>query len=131
MLKLKTILLSTAVIFSLGSGAVSAGTVVKETPDGRLMVVDFNGKPPHKRQFISTEHPEFARYADLSNSVSIATASVKRSGPPGKSLPAQVARIESVNEADISQFARFEETDSAPDARMWRGAPGKGRPLFR
>ena len=131
MLKLKSILLSTAVIMSMGAGAVSAATVVSETSDGRLMVVDTKGKPPHKRQFISPGSADYARYADLADNVTIATSSTRRSGPPGKSLPAQVARIESVNEADISQFARFEESDSAASARMWRGAPGKGRPLAR
>lgn len=131
MLKLKSIFLTTVVIMSVGAATVLAGTVVSETSDGRLMVIDTRGKPPHKRQFISPSSADYARYADLADNVTIATSTTRRSGPPGKSLPAQAARIESVNEADISQFARLEESDSAASSRMWRGAPGKGRQLPR
>lgn len=122
-------LLALAGLFSLGTTGLSAQTVVGETADGDLRIVDYRGKPPFARKIVSEENSaEFARFEALDDTVLVATGTSRRSGAPGKSLPAQRARIERVNEADISQFARFEESDAAGSTRMWRGAPGKGRP---
>ena len=122
-------LLTVAGILTFTCAGLSAQTVVRESTNGDLKVIDFNGKPPFKRRTISAEDSaEFARFETINDTVLVATSASRRSGPPGKSLPAQQARFERVNEADISQFARFEESDDAGSTRMWRGAPGKGRP---
>jgi len=93
--------------------------------------VDYSGKPPYKRTVVSKEDSaDFARFEALEDTVLVATSAKRRAGPPGKSLPRQQARFERVPEADISQFARFEESEPVNSARMWRGAPGKGRPLL-
>ena len=124
----KICLLSIASVLTLASAGLSAQTVVNETSDGDLMVVDYKGKPPFRRQVVSAgDSADFARFEELQDTVLVVTSASRRSGPPGKSLPAQQARFERIPEADISQFARFEETD-AGSTRMWRGAPGKGRP---
>lgn len=116
-------------ILALGCSVLSAQTVVNETSTGDLMVIDYSGKPPFKRKLVrSQDRAEFARFESIQNTVLVSTSASRRSGPPGKNLPAQQARFERVPEADISQFARFEETDKAGSSRMWRGAPGKGRP---
>lgn len=123
-------ILALAGICSLAATGLSAQTVVSETPDGDLRVVDYSGKPPFERRIIRAEDSaDFARFEALEDTVMVATGTSRRGGPAGKSLPAQWARVERVNEADISQFARFEETDAAGSSRMWRGAPGKGRAL--
>ena len=112
---------------ALISTPLSAQTVVREVANGDLLVVNYSGKPPFKRQTVSRDHALYARYAALNESVMIASATTDRAGPPGKSLPAQSARMERIPEAEITRFARFEETDRAGQSRMWRGAPGKGR----
>lgn len=122
--------LTTSSLF-LASFGVAAGTVVTEKNNGDLMVVEFKGKPPHKRRVISTnDTADYARFEEYSESVLVATNADRRSGPAGKSLPAQQARIERVPLSEITQFARFEETEnsSSSNTRLWRGAPGKGRP---
>jgi len=122
-------ILALAGLCALATGGVSAQSVVGQTPEGDLLVVDYQGKPPYKRRIISAQDSaEFARYEAINNSVVVTTGSERRNGPAGKSLPAQFARVQRVNEAELSQFARFEETDSTGSKRMWRGAPGKGRP---
>lgn len=122
-------LLSITGVLTLASAGLSAQTVVGETAGGDLMVVDYKGKPPYKRRIVSADNSaEFARFEALQDTVLVTTSAGRRSGPPGKSLPLQQARVERVPEADISQFARFEETGAAGSTRMWRGAPGKGRP---
>lgn len=129
MKSVKICLLTIASVFTLATASLSAQTVVSETPEGDLRVVDYKGKPPFKRKTISAkDSAEFARFEALNETVLVATSASRRAGPPGKSLPRQQARFERVPEADISQFARFEETDAAGSTRMWRGAPGKGRP---
>ena len=41
-------------------------TVVRETSNGDLMVIEFRGKPPHKRRFISPDNAElYARYSAM------------------------------------------------------------------
>ena len=109
----------------------SAQVVINETSAGDLQIVVYSGKPPYKRQFISdSELDSDSVFEKIHDSVLVVTGSSRRSGPPGKSLPAQVANIERVSEEDITQMARFEETDSSVrDVRRWRGAPGKGRKL--
>tara|TARA_R110000772_G_scaffold268096_1_gene394121 strand:+ start:2996 stop:3343 length:348 start_codon:yes stop_codon:yes gene_type:complete len=111
-------------------------TVVRQTSDGGLMVIEFNGKPPHKRRFISPEDEQaYARYAPFVDSVLVATSNSRnRVGPPGKNLPTQRTSFERIDPSDISRFARFEESERAASAthrRFWRGAPGKGHPRAR
>ena len=121
-------ILALAGLCALATSGVSAQTVIGKTPDGDLRVVDYKGKPPYKRRIISVQDAEFARFEEINNSVVVTTGSDRRNGPAGKALPAQFARVQRVNEAELSQFARFEETESTGSKRMWRGAPGKGRP---
>ena len=104
----------------LASAGTSAQTVVNETSAGDLQVLNYSGKPPFKRQLIQAD-----------DRVLISTSSKRRTGAPGKSLPAQVARVERVAMEDIANIARFEEVESNRSTRMWRGAPGKGRRLAR
>lgn len=115
----------------LGANGAAAQTVVSQTADGDLRVVDYSGKPPYKRSIIRAEDTaEFARFEALQDTVLVATSTSRRAGPPGKSLPRQQASFERVPESQIAQFARFEESDSAAGTRRWRGAPGKGIPRF-
>lgn len=113
---------------SMGATSASAQTVVNTTASGDLQVVDYSGKPPFKRRTISSEDAaDFQRFEAINDTVLVATSSPRRVGAPGKSLPRQVRSFERVPTADISQFARFEETTDSDSPRMWRGAPGKGR----
>jgi len=127
MKKVKTGLLTMASALLLVSAAASAQTVANTTSNGDLQVVNYSGKPPFKRKTVSPGDADFERYQTFEETVLVATSRPRRAGPPGKSLPVQQTRFDRVPEADISQFARFEETDSAGSARMFRGAPGKSR----
>jgi hypothetical protein len=111
---------------------LSAQTVVRETSDGNLSVITFNGKPPHKRQIVTPEETaRWAHYEQFVDRVRVASVANSSRGAPGKNMPAQRARIEYVNADDVSAIARFEEVDPSTSGRQWRGAPGKGRPLSR
>ncbi len=105
-------------------------TVVRETSDGDLMVIEFRGKPPHKRQFISVDDTErYARFAPMVDSVLVATESSRRAGPPGKMFSSgQAVSVERIPASEISQFAQFEETDepSSNNTSRRSGPPGKG-----
>lgn len=131
MLKSNRCLFSLAGALILVSSVASGQIVFNERTSGDLQIVDYSGKPPYKRQVIAADELDSdSAIEEMVNSVLVVTGSRRRSGPPGKSLPAQVASIERVSQADISQIARFEETDSSVrDIRRWRGAPGKGRKL--
>lgn len=101
-----------------------------------LRVVEFKGKPPHKRLTISRDNqPElFAHYVervDYDPQPLIASES-RRGGAPGKNLPRNALRVTG-DAAEIAEFARFEEAASgeAMPRRAWRGAPGKGRAYSR
>lgn len=106
-----------------------AQTVVRETSDGRLMVIEYNGKPPHKRSFISPDDTEmFARYAPMVDQVLVASEPDTRAGVPGKNIHSSI-RLERIPAADIAQFARFEESADYRQSRDGRrGPPGKSRP---
>jgi hypothetical protein len=133
--KIKRSLLVLPVILTLGASMVQGQTVVRQTSDGDLMVIEFRGKPPHKRRFISQDDEQaYARYVQMLDSVLVASESTRRLGPPSKNMATrQSVTVERVPQSDISRIARFEEAsdvaDSAPSQRrFWRGAPGKGRP---
>ena len=80
------------------------------------VVADFSGHPPFKREWRSNEE-----IAELNaRRAAETTASNDRLGPPGKK---QFAARNATPEAVI--FARFEEVDSRPTGRTWRGTPGK------
>ena len=117
-------------VLALASAGVFGQTSVRETSGGDLLVIDYQGKPPFKRKLVSAEEgSDFARFEEVSETVMVNTSISRRSGAPGKSLTLQRARMERVPVSEITQFARFEETEErAGSARMWRGAPGKGRP---
>lgn len=110
-------------------------TKVTQLDADTLRVVEFKGKPPHKRLTISRDsQPElFAQYVeriDYDPQPLIATES--RGGAPGKNLPRNPLRVTG-DAAEIAEFARFEEAadDEATPRRAWRGAPGKGRAFAR
>ena len=134
--KIKRSLLVLPVILALGASMVQGQTVVRQTSDGDLMVIEFRGKPPHKRRFISQDDEQaYARYVQMVDSVLVASESTRRLGPPGKNMTTrQSVTMERVPQSDISRIARFEEASDAAAAsapshrRFWRGAPGKGRP---
>ena len=129
---MKKIMLAGALAgITLGLAALPAGaqTTVRQIDADTLQVVDYSGKPPFQRRVITREGSpqQFARYAGLVDyDPQPLFASGGRAGPPGKSLPAQRARVSGDIE-EISEFARFEESsEPATSPRRWRGAPGKG-----
>lgn len=118
----------------LGALPAVANTVVTQVDADTLRVVEYNGKPPHKRLTISRDNqPEqFAHYAELVNYDPQPLFASERRGAPGKSLPRTYQRV-SGDQGEIAEFARFEEAEAgeASVQRAWRGAPGKGRAINR
>lgn len=118
----------------LGSLPALANTVVTHVDADTLRVVEYNGKPPHKRLTISRDsQPElFAHYVELVNYDPQPLFASERRGAPGKSLPRTYQRV-SGDQSEIAEFARFEEAEAgeATVQRVWRGAPGKGRAINR
>ncbi len=119
----------------IGSLPALANTVVSHVDADTLRVVEYNGKPPHKRLTISRDNqPElFAHYVELVNyDPQPLFASERRGGAPGKSTARSYQRV-SGDQGEIAEFARFEEAegDEAGVQRAWRGAPGKGRAINR
>jgi len=109
-----------------------AQTVVRETDDGRLMLIEFKGKPPYIRQFISPDNAEmYARYAVMLDQVLVASEPASRFGAPAKNINSSI-RLERVSPDEISQFSRFEEVVDYRNIREGRrGPPGKGRSSTR
>jgi hypothetical protein len=112
-----------------------ANTVVTPVDADTLRVVEFAGKPPHKRLTVSRDaQPElFAHYAErVDYNPQPLFASERRAGAPGKNLTRSFQRV-SADQLEIAEFARFEEARSGEGTvqRAWRGAPGKGRALVR
>lgn len=128
------------VSIALGLGLASslpamANTVVTQLDSDTLRVVEYKGKPPHKRLTIDrASQPElFAQYAERINyDPQPLFASERRSGAPGKTTARSYQRV-SGDQAEIAEFARFEEAEAgeATVQRLWRGAPGKGRAIHR
>jgi len=118
----------------LGSLPALANTVVTQVDADTLRVVEYNGKPPHKRLTISRDNqPElFAQYVDMVNYDPQPLFASERRGAPGKSLPRTYQRV-SGDAGEIAEFARFEEAEAGESTvqRAWRGAPGKGRVINR
>ena len=85
------------------------------------MVTDFRGRPPFKREFVSSEElADLARFEELADVPSGDDVRIVdyRGRPPFK------RKILSSDE--IADFARFEETDSNTETRRTRrGPPGK------
>ena len=115
----------------------NAGTVVRQLDEATLLVVEYRGKPPHKRRIVTADEPvAFAHYQEIMDRPTRTLfAGVFRAGPPGKSFP-HSRRLRDVNaeqQTEQVEFARFEETtvEEEPKRRFWRGAPGKGRPIIR
>lgn len=126
--------------FALGLGLLAsvgatANTVVTHVDADTLRVVEYNGKPPHKRLTISRDaQPElFAHYAErVDYDPQPLFASERRGGAPGKSVARSYQRV-SADRTEIAEFARFEEAEAGEAAapRSWRGAPGKGHAINR
>jgi len=95
-----------------------------------LLITDFAGKPPFKRQSIARqENAElYAHYAQRVGLSAQPLMAVESRRVPGKNLPGFFQRISS-DAVEIAEFARFEETEEPTkmNARSWSGAPGKGR----
>ena len=117
---------------SLASLPPVAQAMIRQIDSETLVVVDYRGKPPFERRYISREASpaEFARFEELAESSSQPQlTSSGRSGPPGKSLP--IRRMRMGGAQQVAEFARFEESSGASSTpRIWRGVPGKGRPLL-
>ena len=124
----KSIMVAAAGILAFSAG-IQAQTVVRQQADGDLLVTDYRGKPPHKRQIVSPEDNAYPHYLAQMDTVMVSSTTNNRRGPAGKNIPAQRVVFESVDASEIENMARFEETSKKSDARHWRGAPGKGRPI--
>ncbi|MCI5107649.1 MAG: hypothetical protein MRY76_13120 [Pseudomonadales bacterium] len=119
---------------SLSASPASAATVVRQVDAATLLVVEYRGKPPHKRRLVSADDTAaFAHYQEIMDRPSATLFSgIFRAGPPGKATAHSRRPMESDSGQNTEQveFARFEETSAQekPTRRFWRGAPGKGRP---
>ena len=118
---------------SLGWSALAAAAPKVQRVDSEtLLLTDFSGKPPFRRQYIDQQaNPElYAHYAQRVDLRAQPLMAVESRGAPGKIRPRLLQRISS-DALEIAEFARFEETDDAGaannNARRWSGAPGKGR----
>jgi hypothetical protein len=118
----------------LGALPTLANTVVTHIDADTLRVVEYNGKPPHKRLTISRDNQPalFAHYMELVDYDPQPLFASERRGAPGKSLPRTYQRV-SGDAGEIAEFARFEEAEAGETnvQRNWRGAPGKGRAINR
>ena len=92
-----------------------------------LKVSEFQGSPPHRRQYISQQaHPQlYQRYesflqAKSANARLAPSAATTRHGAPGKN------QVRSRTSADHAAEAAATPGD-AKNGRLWFGAPGKGR----
>ncbi len=138
LLKSSTITLSVVGLLAvLPMSLANAGTVVRQIDESTLLVVEYRGKPPHKRRFVTAdETAAFAHYQEIMDRPSRTLfAGVFRAGPPGKSLPhsRRARTIDAEQQTEQVEFARFEEVtvEEKPTRRFWRGAPGKGLPSLR
>jgi len=129
--------LFTSITLGLGlllSQSGLANTVVTQLDAETLRVVEYSGKPPHKRLTISrAAQPElFAQYIERVDYDPQPLFASERRGMKGKSVPRSYQRV-SGDQAEIAEFARFEEAQAGEvgPQRNWRGAPGKGRALAR
>ena len=113
-----------------GAHITLADPKVQRTDADTLLITDFAGKPPFKRQYVNRlKHAElYAFYEQGIGLIAQPLMAVESRRAPGKTLPGSFQRISS-DPVEIADFARFEETDEASvnDARRWSGAPGKGR----
>lgn len=123
----KTIVALGTLILPLLAGTAQAQVAVTRVATDTLRIIEFRGKPPHRRQVISEDrHPAlYAHYSERIGYDEQPLYTVSSRGAPGKSLPRQSLRV-SGDVDEVAEFARFEETDEATtDPRRWRGAPGK------
>lgn len=119
------------------ASAVSADTVVRRLDDNSLLVVDYSGKPPFKRQVVALDElssTELARFELMTRPVEIDSSRIGetitvvefRGKPPYKR---QVIEIDATNAA---QFAQFEEVSEVAEQRPLRPRfPGKQFPVRR
>lgn len=110
-----------ALVFGSAPALLSAEEADSSAKPGETMVTDFRGRPPFKREFVSSEElADLARFEELADVPSGDDVRIVdyRGRPPFK------RKILSSDE--IADFARFEETDSNTETRRTRrGPPGK------
>jgi hypothetical protein len=110
----------------IGSWAGMAGAADndKSVVEGeRVWIVDYSGRPPFKRRAVTAA--EFARFEEAKRSeapkVGERVRVVNYQGRP----PFRRQLVE-IDENDVAEFARFEETKPASTERRRFGPPGKG-----
>ena len=86
-----------------------------------VRVVDFTGAPPFKRRVVSQEtEADFARFEQAAPTVGERRRTVDfRGAPPHR------RSVEVVTEADVAEFARFEEEPAEARRPRRSGPPGK------
>lgn len=131
---LLTLLVAGVTFAALPATQASAQTNITQLDTDTIRVIDYSGKPPHKRLIINkdTQPQLFGHYAERVTYEVTPSLLSQRRGAPGKSLPRSVLKVSS-EPGEIAEFARFEEEPVSTETtqRAWRGAPGKGRSLAR
>ena len=110
-----------ALVFSSAPALLSAQDADPSAKPSETMVTDFRGRPPFKREFVSSEElVDLARFEETTDAPSGDDVRIVdyRGRPPFKR--------EIVSSDEIADLARFEETDSTAETRRTRrGPPGK------
>ena len=106
-----------AVAFALLSSAAPASAADSST----ARVVDFKGAPPFKRRVVAQDtEADFARFEEVAPTVGERRRVVSfRGRPPYR------RSVETVTEADVADFARFEEEPAEARRPRRSGPPGK------
>jgi hypothetical protein len=122
---------------AFASSAASADSVVRRIDENRVLVVDYRGRPPFKRQVVELDalsSTELARFELMARPAEVDSARIGetitvvdfRGKPPYKR---QVIEIDAAN---VAQFARFEEvTEEVRERPLRPRFPGKQFPLRR
>ncbi|HWK54457.1 MAG TPA: hypothetical protein VNR18_08810 [Hyphomicrobiales bacterium] len=87
-----------------------------------LRVSEFQGSPPHRRQYISQQaHPQlYDRYESYLQAKPEPQSTAARHGAPGKNHVR--SRVSTERAAEAAAVPR-----EVKNGRLWFGAPGKGR----
>ena len=112
-----------AVAFALLTSAAPASAADSST----VRVVDFTGAPPFKRRAVSQETAaDFARFE-----AAAPTVGERRRVVDFRGAPPHRRSVEVVTEADVAEFARFEEAPAEATRPRRSGPPGKMNSLRR